>query len=135
MRWVIKRTNEPAEVFLFKGNTLQHAQKAVGGYVESIHVTEEVDILVNEDGFFLGLPENCGFLGTFLFVGVSGDSWQWCSLDDEQVRKSLAWCDEHANDRHSGEEGFRVLAGERAQAVLTEAGKTYLHRMAEWERL
>lgn len=73
-------------------NTLQALQAAVGGYIESFQVAEDLTILCNEEGVLRGLPYNatiCGnpFVGTVVAVGVRGD--EFCSIPSAHVPRVL----------------------------------------------
>ena len=55
--------------------TLQALQKAVGGYIETVTIAEDLVIICNEEGRLKGLPYNCeaagiNFVGNILFVGA-----------------------------------------------------------------
>lgn len=58
--------------------TLQNLQNTVGGYIETVTLTEDLVIICNEEGRLLGLPHNCSvcgvdFVGPIVFAGVSGE--------------------------------------------------------------
>lgn len=71
---------EPELEPLFE-NTLEAFQAAVGGYIETCTLTEDLVIICNEEGkLYDSLPYNvtiCGedFVGTILAVGVKGDEF------------------------------------------------------------
>lgn len=55
-------------------NTLEAFQKNVGGYIETVTLTEELVIVCNEEGHIQSLPYNCtvmnaDFCGTILIDG------------------------------------------------------------------
>lgn len=54
---IIKEPGKKARGFGIE-NELRAFQKAVGGYIEAVPVTENVRLLCNEDGKCLGLPHN-----------------------------------------------------------------------------
>ena len=67
-------------------NTLAAFQKAVGGYIETVTVTEGLVFIVNEEGLLLELPFNRhlgGIVGDALLVGVEGDEFR--SLTDREL--------------------------------------------------
>ena len=69
-------------------NTLEALQKAVGGYIESVTVEDDVCILCDEEGRLKGLPmtmiyKGIDFVGPVLFVGVKGEDF--CSIPDDYV--------------------------------------------------
>ena len=52
-------------------NTLEAMQAAVGGYIQTVMLTRGVDIVCNEEGLILGLPENRnypGIVGDFFLI-------------------------------------------------------------------
>lgn len=74
------------------GSELDDLQKEVGGWFECIHLSEDADILVNEEGRLMGMPYNCtiggyAFVGPVLIVGVNGDNF--ASVDANSVEKIL----------------------------------------------
>jgi hypothetical protein len=74
-------------------NTIENLQSHVGGYIETVTLTEDLVIICNEEGRLIGLPHNCevhgvDFVGTIIFVGISGD--EFCDV-------TISW------------EGFKVL--------------------------
>lgn len=61
-------------------NTLEAFQKSVGGYIETVTLTEELAIVCNEEGRIQSLPYNCtvmnaDFCGTILIAGIDGDEF------------------------------------------------------------
>lgn len=59
-------------------NELKPLQEAVGGYLESVTLCEDLVILCDEEGLLKGLPYNCEicgamFLGPILICGVAGE--------------------------------------------------------------
>ena len=54
--------------------------KSVGGYIETVTLTEELAIVCNEEGRIQSLPYNCtvmnaDFCGTILIAGIDGDEF------------------------------------------------------------
>lgn len=52
-------------------NTLEAFQKAVGGYIETVTIASDLVLICNEEGRYIGLPQNvsiCGidFVGTVI---------------------------------------------------------------------
>ena len=77
---VIKEPGQPPKVEPLFDNTLEAFQKAVGGYIETVTVAEDVVIICNEEGRLRGLPFNVelfgvGFVGTVIVAGVKGDEF------------------------------------------------------------
>lgn len=69
-------------------NTLSAFQEAVGGYIETVTLFEDLCLICNEEGRLMGLPHNvecCGvdFVGAVLAVGVDGE--EFCGLNDRQI--------------------------------------------------
>lgn len=69
-------------------NTFSAFQEAVGGYIETVTLFEDLCLICNEEGRLMGLPHNvecCGvdFVGTVLAVGVDGE--EFCGLNDRQI--------------------------------------------------
>lgn len=61
-------------------NTLEAFQKAVGGYIETLTLCEDLVLIVNEEGLLQELPYNCKvcgkpFVGTVIAVGVREDEF------------------------------------------------------------
>lgn len=67
-------------------NTLESFQKNVGGYIETVTLTEELVIVCNEEGRIQSLPYNCtllravDFYGTILVVGMQGEYYTDASV-------------------------------------------------------
>ena len=77
---VIKEPGQAPRVEPLFDNTLEAFQKAVGGYIESVTVAEDMVIICNEEGRLRGLPFNVelfgvGFVGTIVVAGVKGDEF------------------------------------------------------------
>lgn len=61
-------------------NKLKPLQEAVGGYLETVTLCEDLVILCDEDGLLKGLPYNCefcdvSFVGTILICGAEGEEF------------------------------------------------------------
>lgn len=79
MRVIRKRPGEAPEIVEIE-NTLEALQKEVGGYIETLTLTQDAVIICNEEGRLHGLPYNCtlcgaAFVGTILLAGVDGDEF------------------------------------------------------------
>ena len=57
MKGILLRTNGSVEVIEYE-DTLEQLQKIVGGYIEYVNAYEHIKIIVNEEGWLLGLDEN-----------------------------------------------------------------------------
>jgi len=86
---IVKPMKEPypAEV----ENTLKGLQKAVGGYIETVYLEDNVVLVCNEEGKLIGLPGNRSFgndiiAGTFFVVG-SNDDGDFVSLTEDKIRQ------------------------------------------------
>jgi hypothetical protein len=55
---VIIKTDGTTEVVDFSGDSLAVLQKAVGGYVQAIDITDNLTLWVNEEGKLEDLPHN-----------------------------------------------------------------------------
>lgn len=67
-------------------NTLKALQKVVGGYIETMTLSTDHVLIVNEEGKIHGLSPNKylhGIVGDALLVRVSGD--EFSSMADEEV--------------------------------------------------
>ena len=76
-------------IFIEVENTLEALQQAVGGYIESVTVEDDVCILCDEEGRLKGLQptmtyKGIDFVGPVLFVGVKGEDF--CSIPDDYVK-------------------------------------------------
>lgn len=77
IRVLYKSSGGPLEVREIP-NTLEACQELVGGYIEVVHIAENVICIVNEEGLILDLPENP--LGFHHLVG----DWFICGEDGEE---------------------------------------------------
>lgn len=79
MKALQKKVGQPWEVVEI-ANELKALQKAVGGYIETMTLTPDCCLIINEEGRILGLQENCIFLGArlvgdILMVGMDGEEF------------------------------------------------------------
>jgi len=75
-------------------NKLETLQELVGGYIETVTMTLDSCIIVNEEGRILGLPHNCNYLGIdvcgpMLIVGVDGDEFTDVPLSVVMANKGI----------------------------------------------
>lgn len=87
--WIKRPGETPKHVWI--SDTLENLQKNVGGYIETVTLSNDLVIICNEDGRFLKLPHNCevcgvDFVGTILFAGISGEEIVDCPLDSQQMK-------------------------------------------------
>ena len=78
---------EPGKAMYKKriNNTLEEFQELVAGYIEAVPVSEDVLMIVNEEGKLLRLPQSFGFgwdviCGTAVFVGRDGEVFSDCPV-------------------------------------------------------
>lgn len=69
-------------------NTLKVLQAIVGGYIQTLPLEADVELICNEEGKLMRLPPNRRIgqdiiVGTFLVVGASGEGFS--SLPDEKI--------------------------------------------------
>ena len=79
MRVVIKKPGKMAEA-RDVANTLESFQSLVGGYIETVYLTNHLIMIVNEEGKLLDLPNNFTWhndpiKGNAVFVGVKDDEF------------------------------------------------------------
>lgn len=77
---MVKKPGEQPAVEPFFDNTLEAFQEAVGGYIETVTLADDVVIICNEEGRLMGLPYNVtvgriDFVGTIVIAGVKGDEF------------------------------------------------------------
>ena len=77
---VIKEPGKEPYVDPLFDNTLEAFQKAVGGYIETVRIAEDLLIVCNEEGLINNLPFNtkvCGYplFGTVVGLGIKGDGF------------------------------------------------------------
>ena len=76
----IKEPDKEAVIEPLFDNTLESFQKAVGGYIETLTISKDLVLIVNEEGRIHNLPFNTSVLGaplygTILAVGIRGDEF------------------------------------------------------------
>ena len=87
---------EPDKTATFKEieNSLEELQQIVGGYIETVTIATDMCIICDEEGCLKGLPYNCNvfgvdFVGTIIFVGVSGEEFCDVPIDEEMFEKNF----------------------------------------------
>ena len=75
-------------------NKLETLQELVGGYIETVTMTMDSCIIVNEEGRILGLPHNCNYLGIDVcgpmpIVGTQGDEFADVPLSVVMANKGI----------------------------------------------
>lgn len=75
---IVKRPDELYGHVCHISNSLQNLQKTVGGYIETVYLTDDVVIICNEEGLLQNLPFNMKLhdqelVGTLIVCGIEGD--------------------------------------------------------------
>ncbi len=89
MRVIVKEPGRPP-VDKDTPNALKPLQEAVGGYIESFTIAEDLVILCDEEGWLKMKKPNCKifgnlFVGTIIFVGVQGEEVTDCPITAEEL--------------------------------------------------
>lgn len=94
MKVISKKAGEEPKVIDME-NSLENLQKAVGGYIDMVHVTSNVDIVLNDEGKLDGLPFNIYLIykgsvvdfvvGDILIVGANNSTGETIGLSDKQI--------------------------------------------------
>lgn len=79
IRAIIKNPGELAYMTVIENN-LEKLQEIVGGYIETVTITNDICIVCNEEGRIKKLAENCkilgvDFVGTIIFIGTNDDEF------------------------------------------------------------
>lgn len=142
LKVVVKEVNKPANVVEIEGtDPLEMMQRTVGGYVQAVGIGPGVTILMDEDGLAKGLPDNCGFVGTLVFVEevlISEDEgYDWGSLSEDNQRKAMAWCAKYDRALHPDRSGqVQIVFGEEAIRQHRErAAVDAQSKLMEWQSL
>lgn len=91
IRCIIKRPDEPYGHVTNISATLENLQKTVGGYIETVKLTESDVIICNEEGKLQGLEKNLRMygdtvysdtlVGTIIVIGTEGDEFADVKMD------------------------------------------------------
>lgn len=144
MTVVVKEPGKLAEVrntvLMGTCNVLQFLQGLVNGFIQAVPVGPGVSLICNEDGLAEGLPENCGHVGTLVFVRDAGEDFG--SLPEDDQRRAKKWCLRYANQRHPALAamdrgdlmgGFQLVEGQSAVDRLRMQQARQAHcRDQEW---
>ena len=97
LRAIIKRPDEPYGHMTHISATLENLQKTVGGYIETVGLSESDVIIVNEEGKLLGLEKNLRMfgdtvysdtlVGTIIVLGTKGDEFDDVKMDFKTWKK------------------------------------------------
>lgn len=92
IRVVVKRAGEPAEIKWIE-NELKTYNKLVGGWIETYSLTDEILIVLNEEGKINGLEPNLAIpchggeteyiVGDIVFVSIDGEDFG--SISDKHL--------------------------------------------------
>jgi hypothetical protein len=142
MRVVVKHPNQPAvQEDVDVSDMLAAMQKLVGGYVQAVKVGPNVVVLCDEDGLAKNKPDNCGFVGSIVFVEevlISPDEgYEWGPLSDDNLRKAVVWCQRYGTTKHPDRSGStQILFGDEAIKRHQEAvAQDMQSKMLEWQSL
>ena len=77
---MIKEPGKDPRVEPLFPNELEAFQKAVGGYIETVTVADDLVVICNEEGILKVMPYNCEafgnmFLGPIVVAGVKGEEF------------------------------------------------------------
>lgn len=77
-------------------NSLENFQTAVGGYIETVTLAEDLVIICNEEGRLKGLPYNCticgvSFVGDIILAGVKGEEFADLPVDYKRMKELFGW--------------------------------------------
>lgn len=97
IRAIIKRPDEPVGHVTHISNTLKSFQKVVDGPIETVFISSNVVMLVNEEGKIRGLQPNFWIgtiireliVGTVCLVGTDGDEFVDCPMELETWKRLL----------------------------------------------
>lgn len=91
LRVLYKEVNKDAREIIIKDD-LEVLHKLVGGYIEVCSLTDDIDIICNEEGKLIGLQPNINLdydiiVGNIIFVSHKDAEFE--SLTDEQIKYIL----------------------------------------------
>lgn len=72
--------------------SLSALQEAVGGYLETVTIAEDLVIICDEEGRLKELPYNCkaagiNFVGNIMFAGVDGEDFADVTVPIETIER------------------------------------------------
>lgn len=90
-----KRPGQPPRS-VWMANSLENFQTAVGGYIETFTLAEDLVIICNEEGRLMGLPYNCdicgvSFVGDIIIAGVKGEEFADLPIDYKIAKELFGW--------------------------------------------
>ena len=91
---IVKRPDERYGHVTNISDTLKNLQKTVGGWIETVTITQGVVMIVNEEGKLLDLPFNIfinqdPIVGTLIVVGADGDEFCDCPISMKAWKECL----------------------------------------------
>lgn len=99
LKVIIKRADEEYGHVTHISGTLENLQKTVGGYIETVKLTESDVIICNEEGKLLGLPVNFRLYGDSIYsdtvrgdiivIGTKGDEFDDVRMDFKTWKELL----------------------------------------------
>lgn len=95
IRVLSKRPGQPPRS-VWMANSLENFQTAVGGYIETVTLAEDLVIICNEEGRLMGLPYNCticgvSFVGDIILAGVKGEEFADLPVDYKRMKELFGW--------------------------------------------
>jgi len=89
MKVLIKEPNKKSRVEEIE-NELQPIQEIVGGYIETVTLSEKLVMILNEEGKLQGLEPNFQLgkdviVGTVIFAGIGGEDFT--SITDQDLEE------------------------------------------------
>lgn len=93
MKVLFKGVGQPVRALTIK-NDLEDMQSLVGGYIETVQLTENVVMVVNEEGKLHGLEPNFllwndYIVGDVFFCGVDGEEFADCPESEYGINTIL----------------------------------------------
>lgn len=93
MKIFVKRPGKAPEEMEIK-NTLRNWQELVGGYIETVTITDDFVLICNEEGLINDSKFNCWFMGmqffgTIAFCGVEEDNFADVPIDYETFKRVM----------------------------------------------
>lgn len=91
IKCIIKNPGEAPKMAEIE-NMLKSFQSAVGGYIETFTILEDMVIICNEEGRLKNLPYNCkicgvDFVGPIIFCGVEGENFSDVPCSSEEFKQ------------------------------------------------
>lgn len=86
LKAIVKRPDELYGHVCHISDSLENLQRTVGGYIETVDLTDEVVVICNEEGLLKNLPHNMKLhdqelVGTIIVLGQNPLLDEFCDLD------------------------------------------------------